>query len=95
MPDPGKDTPRKGKVELALDRDLASLPETSQQSALAAVCRLVARRLDGGLPARDAVAAARELRMGMERLLAQGGSSGTGDVGDELRAKRQEREAAG
>ena len=89
----------KGKVERALDRDLSRLPENLREGALAASARLLAKRLDGGLSARDAITASRELRTTMAKLSEAAPIQKTEDVGDDLQARRQKRlaeaEAAG
>lgn len=80
-----------GKVEKALAKDLARLPENLRDGALAASCRLLAKRLDAGLSARDATTAARELRVTMAKLGEAAPIQKTEDVGDELQQRRQER----
>ena len=83
--------PGKGKVEKALDKDLSRLPENLREGALAAAARLLAKRLDAGLSARDATTAARELRVTMDKLSQAAPIQKTEDVGDELQQRRQER----
>ena len=83
--------PGKGKVEKALDKDLARLPEKLREGALAASARMLAKRLDAGLSARDATTAARELRVTMDKLSQAAPIQKTEDVGDELQQRRQER----
>lgn len=80
-----------GKIEAAVEADLQPLPEALQRGALAATARLLARRLDAGLPARDATAAARELRVTMERLDQRAPIQDSDDVGDELEQRRRDR----
>lgn len=91
--------PGKGKVERALDKDLGRLPENLREGALAAAARLLAKRLDAGLSARDATTAARELRVTLAKLGEAAPIQKSEDVGDELQQRRQERlreaEAAG
>jgi len=61
--------PGPGAAEAAVLRDLSRLPEDLRESAVALVAVTLARSLDeGGMPPRDAVGCARELRMCMTQL---------------------------
>jgi hypothetical protein len=77
-------------VERAARRDLASLREYGD-SALAMTYLLLARMLDAGMPARDAAAVAREMRLVFMALQELSPAQEGDDQADELRARRQAR----
>ncbi len=86
----------KGEAEQGVDADLARLPKHMQAGTLAANARKAARRIDAGLSARDFAAISRELRVTMAKLAENAPVENTGDVGDELEARREARmKAAG
>jgi hypothetical protein len=96
---PPKVPPRhKGKIELAVGRDLRAMPTALRQSALAATALDLARDLDSadrdGMTKRDKAGHARELRMHMTDLAAQAPGERKGDSTDEVRERRERRLAA-
>jgi hypothetical protein len=82
--------PRPLAVERAARRDLRTLREYSD-SGLAHAYLLLARQLDEGMPARDAAAVAREMRLALLALHELSPSREDGDYTDELRARREAR----
>ena len=80
-----------GKVEAAVEADLARFPAELQTGALAAACRNLGRRIDGGMSARDVITATREIRSCMSTLVALAPVGEAGDVVDELRERRARR----
>jgi hypothetical protein len=81
-------------VERAARKDLAALREYGG-SGLAKTYLLLARQLDEGLPARDAAAAVREMRLIFLALQELSPSKEGDDYTDELRARREKRMQAG
>lgn len=88
---PRKPVTKQGKVEQALLRDLGTLPKELATGALALSCQVLARRIDAGMSARDAITAAKELRTTLGTLISQAPAREDGDVVDELRARRENR----
>jgi len=95
-PPPPKTPPRrKGKIELAVGRDLRAMPTALRASALAASALDLARDLDETeMTPRDKAGIARELRMHMNDLAAQAPGERKGDATDEVRERRERRLAA-
>ena len=96
-PEPPPKTPprRKGKIELAVGRDLRAMPTALRASALAASALDLARDLDETeMTPRDKAGIARELRMHMNDLAAQAPGERKGDSTDEVRERRERRLAA-
>jgi len=71
-------------LERATRSDLAKLPESVRDSALAQVALDLARRLDGDVADTAAVLLARELRMCLADLHHQGKEDTHGDIDDLL-----------
>lgn len=92
---PARSPVREGRVEAALLRDLKTLPAELATGALASTCQVLARRIDAGLSARDAITAAKELRTTLGTLISQAPAREDGDVVDELRARRENRLTGG
>jgi hypothetical protein len=88
---PRSATATAGHVEAALRKDLGTLPAELREGALAATCQVLARRIDAGMSARDAITAAKELRTTLGTLISQAPAREDGDVIDELRARRENR----
>ena len=86
-------TPRRraGTVEAAARRDLAALPPTYRNSAVAKAYLLMARRLDAGVSARDTAQVTREMRLCLLALYELTPAKHANDPVDELKAKREQR----
>lgn len=82
--------PRPLAVERAARRDLKELSAYGD-SAVARTYLLLARQLDFGLPAREAAAAAREMRLIFLALHELSPAGEGGDYTDEVRARREAR----
>jgi hypothetical protein len=82
-----------GEVEAGVLADLATLPENLQNGVIAATALLMARQLDNAgmidLPARDAAAYIREIRLGVTALREQAPGGNEGDATDEHRQRRE------
>lgn len=71
--------------------DLRGLPADLRRGLLAETLLMLARRVDAGVSMRDAVAATREIRLGLEQLRELSPAGGADDVPDELSKKRENR----
>jgi hypothetical protein len=83
--------PRTGPAELAARRDLRALPKLYGTSAVAKGYLELARILDLGVPARDAAAVQREMRLTLMTLYDLAPAKPEDDFVDEVRLKREER----
>lgn len=83
-----------GQTENSVSAELAVLPGEIRDRAAARVAMLLARRLDGGLPAADVTAVARELRITMAALAGLAPAEQPESAVDDLRDRRARRLAA-
>jgi hypothetical protein len=87
---------RKGPVEAAVARELKAMPAALRGGAIAAAALKLARELDTApMTPRDTAGHARELRMCMTQLAELSPGDRTGDITDEIRARREARLATG
>lgn len=83
---------RKGKVEIAVSRDLARMPDWMRKGGLAATALKLAAELDaGGIAPRDAAGYAREIRLCLAALADMAPGDARGDQTDEVRERRERR----
>ena len=78
-------------VETAARRDLRALPRPYRDGAVGKAYLELARILDAGVPARDAAAVAREMRLCLLTLYDLAPPKAEADFVDEVRLKREKR----
>lgn len=86
-------TERAGAIERKARADLRQLPKDYRESAVGASYLLLARQLDEGVPAREIAAISREMRLCYGQLVEMGGTQKPDSTVDEIRKRREERDA--